>query len=62
MKEAYENLTLSLLYDRMPKIVPMKFRERYLDVSRMMSMMAASDKDGPTLLYMEVRVKSNVLV
>lgn len=37
----------------------MKFQDKHLDVTRMMSMMAVSDKDGPISLYIEVWIKSN---
>ena len=38
----------------MPEVVPMKFQEKHLDVTRMKSLMAVSDKNGPTPLYIEV--------
>ncbi|KAL8885114.1 MAG: hypothetical protein Q9192_006703, partial [Flavoplaca navasiana] len=54
MKQTYENLPLSSPNSRKPEVVPMKFQYKHLDVTRMMSMMAVSDKDGPVPLYIEV--------
>ena len=54
MKQMYENLPLSSPSSRTPEVVPMKFQDKHLDVTRMMSMMAVSDKDGPIPLYIEV--------
>jgi len=59
MKQTYENLPLSSPSSRKPEVVPMKFQDKHLDVTRMMSMMAVSDKDGPIPLYIEVWIKSN---
>lgn len=59
MKQTYENLPLSSPSSRKPEVVPMKFQEKHLDVARMMSMMAVSDKDGPMPLYIEVWIKVN---
>ena len=54
MKQTYESLPLSSPSSRMPEVVPMKFQEKHLDVTRMKSLMAVSDKNGPTPLYIEV--------
>ncbi len=59
MKRTYENLPLSSPGSRKPEVVAMKFQDKHLDVTRMMSMMAVSDKDGPIPLYIEVCIKSN---
>lgn len=59
MKQMYENLPLSSTTCRRPEIIPLKFQDKHLDVTRMMSMMAVSDRDGPIPLYIEVCVKSN---
>ena len=59
MKQTYENLPLSSPNSRKPEVVPMKFQYKHLNVTRMMSMMAVSDKDGPVPLYIEVWIKSN---
>ena len=59
MKQTYENLPLSTPGSRKPEVVRMKFQDKHLDVARMMSMMAVSDKDGPIPLYIEVWIKSN---
>ncbi|KAL8839299.1 MAG: hypothetical protein Q9176_004479 [Flavoplaca citrina] len=50
MKQTYENLPLSSPNSRKPEVVPMKFQDKHLDVTRMMSLMAVSDKDGPVIL------------
>ncbi len=59
MKQTYEKLPLSSPSSRKPEVVPMKFQDKHLNVTRMMSMMAVSDKDGPIPLYIEVWIKSN---
>lgn len=59
MKQTYENLPLLSPSSRKPEVVPMKFQDKHLDVTRMMSMMAVSDKDGPIPLYIEVWIKSS---
>lgn len=59
MKQTYENLPISSPSMRKPEVIPMKFQHKHLDVTRMMSMMAVSDKDGPVPLYIEVWIKSN---
>lgn len=60
MKQTYENIPLSSPSSRKPEVVPMKFQDKHLNVTRMMSMMAVSDKDGPIPLYIEVWNKSNL--
>lgn len=62
MKQMYENLPLSSSSMRKPKVVSMKFQNTHLDVTRMMSMMAVSDKDGPIPLYIEVWIKPNPIL
>ena len=57
MRQMYENLPLSSPTSRKPEVVPMKFLEKHLDVTRMKNMMAVSDKDGPVPLYIEVWAK-----
>ncbi len=59
MRQTYENLPLSSPTSRKPEVIPMKFHDKHLDVTRMMNMMAVSDKDGPVPLYIEVWTKSN---
>ena len=59
MRQMYENLPLSSPTSRKPEVVPMKFLDKHLDVTRMMNMMAVSDKDGPVPLYIEVWTKLN---
>ena len=59
MKQTYENLPLLSPISRKPEVVPMKFHDKHLDVTRMMNMMAVSDKDGPVPLYIEVWTKLN---
>ena len=54
MKQTYENLPLKSPSSRKPEVIPMKFQDKHLDVTRMMNMMAVSDKDGPIPLYIEV--------
>ena len=53
MKQTYENLPL-LSPNQRPEVIPLKFQDTHLNVSRMMSMMAVGDKDGPLPLYIEV--------
>ena len=57
MRQMYENLPLSSPTSRKPEVVPMKFLDKHLDVTRMKNMMAVSDKDGPVPLYIEVWAK-----
>ena len=57
MRQMYENLPLSSPTSRKPEVVPMKFLDKHLDVTRMKTMMAVSDKDGPVPLYIEVWAK-----
>ena len=57
MRQMYENLPLSSPTGRKPEVVPMKFLDKHLDVTRMKNMMAVSDKDGPVPLYIEVWAK-----
>ena len=59
MKYAYENLPLSSP-SRKPELILLIFQDKYLNVSRMMSIMAVSDKDGPLPLYMEVWTESHL--
>ena len=59
MRQTYENLPVSSPMSRKPKVIPMKFQDKHLDVTRMMNMMAVSDKDGPVPLYIEVCTKSD---
>ena len=54
MKQTYENLPLSSPGSRKPEVVPMKFQDKHLNVTRMMTMMAVSEKDGSIPLYIEV--------
>ena len=58
MKETYESLPLSSSGSRKPEIIPLKFQDKHLNVTRMMNMMAVNDKEGPIPLYVEVRIKS----
>ena len=55
MKEAYEELPGLPAGATKPTVVPMLLREKDLDIQKMMSLMAVSEKDGPMPLYMEVR-------
>ena len=55
MKEAYEKLPGLPAGTTKPTVVPMLLREKDLDIQKMMSLMAVSEKDGPMPLYMEVR-------
>ena len=57
MRQTYENLPLSSPTGQKPEVVPMKFLDKHLDVTRMKNMMAVSDKDGPVPLYIEVWAK-----
>ena len=57
MKEIYENLPLSSPNSRKPEFFPMKFQDKYLDVTRMMKILAVSDKDGPVPEEIEVWTK-----
>ena len=59
MKQTYENLSLLSPNSRKPEVVPMKFQDKHLDVTQMMSMMAVGDKDAPIPLYIQVWIKSN---
>lgn len=61
MKEAYENLPGLPVGATKPTVVPMLLREKDLDIQKMMSLMAVSEKDGPLPLYMEVRYSNNAL-
>ena len=56
MKQAYENLSGLPRTATKPKVIPLQFQEKHLDVSRMMNMMAVTDKDGPVPLYIEVTI------
>ena len=53
MKETYENLPLPK-GSRKPEVVPLLFKDDHLDIKKMMSMMAVTDKEGPMPLYIEV--------
>lgn len=59
MKEAYEGIPLSSASGTKPRVFPIKFQDKHLNVSRMMNMMAVSDKDGPPPLYIEVWIMPN---
>ena len=59
MKQTYENLPLLSPIGRKPEVIQMEFHDKHLDVTRMMNMMAVSDKDGPVPLYIEVWTKLN---
>ena len=59
MKQMYENLPLLSPISRKPDVIPMKFHDKHLDVTRMMNMMAVNDKDGPVPLYIEVGTMLN---
>lgn len=54
MKDVYENLPGLPAGVRKPEVVPLLFKESQLDVSRIMSMMAITGKDGTIPLYVEV--------
>ena len=54
MKTAYENMPGLQAGTKRPEVIPLRFSEQNLDVSRMMSMMAVKEKDGPVPLYIEV--------
>ncbi|MCJ1285385.1 hypothetical protein MMC26_004725 [Xylographa opegraphella] len=54
MKAAYENMPGLQAGARRPEVIPLRFSEQNLDVSRMMVMMAVKEKDGPVPLYIEV--------
>ena len=56
MKSAYENLPGLPANARKPEVIPLRFKEKQLDASRMMSLMSVSDKDGPMPLYIEVTI------
>ncbi|MCJ1437268.1 hypothetical protein MMC27_006654 [Xylographa pallens] len=54
MKTAYENMPGLQAGAKRPEVIPLRFSEQNLDVSRMMNMMAVKEKDGPVPLYIEV--------
>jgi hypothetical protein len=56
MKMAYENLPGLPRGSRTPEVIPLRFKEKHLNATRMMNMMSVSGKDGPTPLYVEVSV------
>lgn len=53
MKDIYQNLP-GVPADKMPEVIPLRFKEQQLNVSRMMSLMAVNKNDGPMPLYIEV--------
>ncbi|MCJ1245582.1 hypothetical protein MMC30_002786 [Trapelia coarctata] len=53
MKEIYQNLP-GVPADKMPEVIPLRFEEQQLNVSRMMNLMAVNKNDGPMPLYIEV--------
>ena len=59
MKQSYENLSLSSSSKWNPEVFSMKFQNKHLNVTRMMSMMAVNNKNGFILLYIEIWIKSN---
>ncbi|MCJ1381961.1 hypothetical protein MMC17_005073 [Xylographa soralifera] len=54
MKSAYENMPGLHVGMKRPEVIPLRFSEQHLDISRMMNMMAVKEKDGPVPLYIEV--------
>ncbi|MCJ1397594.1 hypothetical protein MMC11_000789 [Xylographa trunciseda] len=54
MKAAYGTMPGLPAGVKMPDVIPLRFGEQHLDVSRMMNMMAVKEKDGPVPLYIEV--------
>ena len=53
MKEVYQNLP-GVPANRMPEVIPLRFKEQQLNVSRMLNLMAVNKNDGPMPLYIEV--------
>lgn len=54
MKHLYESLPLLSPISRKPEVIPTKFQDKHLDVTRMMNMMAVGDEDGPVQPHIEV--------
>ena len=54
MKAAYGDMPGLEASRNKPEVIPLRFSEKQLDVSRMMNMMAVKEKDGPIPLYIEV--------
>lgn len=46
MKEAYEGIPVSSASGIKPRVFPIRFQDKHLNVSRMMNMMAVSNKDS----------------
>ena len=59
MRNAYANLPGIPSGCKKPTVVPLLLKEKHLGVERMMSLMAVSEKDGPTPLYIEVPSQSS---
>ncbi|MCJ1308418.1 hypothetical protein MMC25_002071 [Agyrium rufum] len=57
MKETYENLPILSSNYRKPEVIAMKFQDKHLNVARIMSMMAVSEKEGAIPLYIEVIIR-----
>ena len=55
MKNAYENMPGFPQNAQKPVVAPLILFEEQLNLERMMTLMAAEEKDGKTPLYMEVR-------
>ena len=53
MKEIYQSLP-GIPVDKMPEVIPLRFKEQQLNVSRMKNLMAVNKNDGPMPLYIEV--------
>ena len=54
MRTAYQTLPGLPSNAKKPEVVSLLFKEKQLDVSRMMNLMAVNEKDGPMPLYIEV--------
>jgi hypothetical protein len=54
MKNVYENLPGLDRNAPRPKVLEMRFHEKQLDISKLMTLMAVSEKGGPVPLYVEV--------
>ena len=54
MQNTYSNLPGLPADVKKPTVVPLLLKESHLDVTRMMNLMAVSEKDGPMPLYLEV--------
>ena len=55
MKKAYENMPGFLPNEKKLVVLPLVLFEKQLNLKRMMTLMAAEEKDGKPPLYMEVR-------